>query len=137
MSVFLIQIYLFLQDKTFGLKNKKGAKQQRFIQQVQHQVKSGGNIKKTEDLKKLEKEKKLKDQKEMNLLFKPVATQKVEKGNISFMPFVSFTVQCACLLDYFFIINNMDNCKQVGVMLPFLDLCLGDTWFKIKINLLS
>jgi len=144
MSVFLIQIYLFLQDKTFGLKNKKGAKQQRFIQQVQHQVKSGGNIKKTEDLKKMEKEKKLKDQKEMNLLFKPVATQKVEKGkvlirstNISFMPFVSFTVQCACLLDYFFIINNMDNCEQVGVMLPFLDLYLGDTWFKIKINLLS
>lgn len=80
-SVFFIQIYLFLQDKTFGLKNKKGAKQQRFIQQVQHQVKSGGNAKKpTDDLKKLEKEKKLKDQKEMNLLFRPVATQKVEKG---------------------------------------------------------
>jgi hypothetical protein len=73
-------MYLFLQDKTFGLKNKKGAKQQRFIQQVQHQVKSGGNVKKTEDVKKLEKEKKLKDQKELNLLFKPVATQKVEKG---------------------------------------------------------
>lgn len=102
--LFFIQIYLFLQDKTFGLKNKKGAKQQRFIQQVQHQVKSGGNIKKPEDLKKLEKEKKLKDQKEMNLLFKPVATQKVEKGkvlirstNISFLPFVSFTVHCGLL----------------------------------------
>ena len=62
------------------MKNKKGAKQQRFIQQVQHQVKSGGNAKKTDDTKKLEKEKKLKDQKEMNLLFRPVATQKVEKG---------------------------------------------------------
>lgn len=78
--VFFIQMSFFLQDKTFGLKNKKGAKQQRFIQQVQHQVKSVGNTKKTEDLKKLEKEKKLKDQKEMNLLFRPVATQKVEKG---------------------------------------------------------
>jgi len=104
MSVFFIQIYLFLQDKTFGLKNKKGAKQQRFIQQVQHQVKSGGNTKKTDDLKKIEKEKKLKDQKEMNLLFRPVASQKVEKGkvlirstNISFLPFVSFTVQCGLL----------------------------------------
>jgi hypothetical protein len=43
-------------------------------------VKSGGNAKKTEDLKKLEKEKKLRDQKEMNLLFRPVAAQKVEKG---------------------------------------------------------
>ena len=31
----------FLQDKTFGLKNKKGAKQQKFIKTVVHQVKSG------------------------------------------------------------------------------------------------
>jgi hypothetical protein len=99
--MFLNQIYWFEQDKTFGLKNKKGAKQQRFIQQVQHQVKSGGNVKKPEDLKKLDKEKKLKDQKEMNLLFKPVATQKVEKGKvlirstiISFLLFISFTVNC-------------------------------------------
>ncbi|GFS69682.1 zinc finger CCCH domain-containing protein 15 [Nephila pilipes] len=30
-----------IEDKTFGLKNKKGAKNQKFIQQVQHQVKSG------------------------------------------------------------------------------------------------
>lgn len=39
----LVFIYLFicLQDKTFGLKNKKGAKNQKFIQQVQHQVKTG------------------------------------------------------------------------------------------------
>jgi response regulator RpfG family c-di-GMP phosphodiesterase len=95
---------LFLQDKTFGLKNKKGAKQQRFIQQVQHQVKSGGNVKKTEDLKKLEKEKKLKDQKEMNLLFRPVATQKVEKGkhvnrtmNVLFLLAAHFHLYCCPL----------------------------------------
>ena len=31
-----------VQDKTFGLKNKKGSKQQKFIQQVQHQVTQGG-----------------------------------------------------------------------------------------------
>jgi len=31
----------------------------------------------------------------------------------------------------------MDNGKQVGVMLPFLDLYLGGTQFKIKIYLLS
>lgn len=79
------------------MKNKKGAKQQRFIQQVQHQVKNGGNAKKTDDpnLKKLEKEKKLLEQKEMNLLFRPVATQKIEKGNI----FASFLGQ---LRTYFF-----------------------------------
>jgi hypothetical protein len=99
-----MQTCLFLQDKTFGLKNKKGAKQQRFIQQVQHQVKSGGNVKKPEDVKKLEKEKKLKDQKEMNLLFRPVAAQKVEKGknvirttNVLFLLAVGFHLCCGPL----------------------------------------
>lgn len=68
------------QDKTFGLKNKKGAKQQKFIQQVEKQVKSGGVHPVKDDGKKVDKEKKLKDQKELNMLFKPVQTQKVEKG---------------------------------------------------------
>ncbi|CAH1973847.1 unnamed protein product [Acanthoscelides obtectus] len=69
-----------IEDKTFGLKNKKGAKQQKFIQQVEKQVKSGGQHPQKEDLKKLEKEKKLKEQKELAALFKPVQGQKVEKG---------------------------------------------------------
>lgn len=73
--------YAHFQDKTFGLKNKKGAKQQKFIQQVEKQVKSGGihPAKPVEDKKK-DKEQKLKEAKEMALLFKPVQTQKVEKG---------------------------------------------------------
>ena len=32
-----------IEDKTFGMKNKKGAKQQKFIAQVEKQVKSGGD----------------------------------------------------------------------------------------------
>nr|CAG4650431.1 EOG090X0C5B [Sida crystallina] len=72
-----------IEDKTFGLKNKKGAKNQKFIQQVSQQVKCGGtvNAKKLEEEKKLAKEKKEaeeKAKKEMANLFKPV--QKVEKG---------------------------------------------------------
>nr|CAG4637303.1 EOG090X0C5B [Ceriodaphnia reticulata]SVE73160.1 EOG090X0C5B [Ceriodaphnia reticulata] len=75
-----------IEDKTFGLKNKKGSKNQKFIAQVQQQVKSGGTpaAKKLEDMKRLEKERKeaeLKKEKEMQALFKPVqAVQKVEKG---------------------------------------------------------
>nr|SVE75351.1 EOG090X0C5B [Daphnia dolichocephala] len=75
-----------IEDKTFGLKNKKGGKNQKFIAQVQQQVKHGGSAaaKKLEDEKRLQKEKKeaeLKAQKEMQDLFKPVQTvQKVEKG---------------------------------------------------------
>ncbi|GBP08752.1 Zinc finger CCCH domain-containing protein 15 homolog [Eumeta japonica] len=70
-----------IEDKTFGLKNKKGAKQQKFIQQVEKQVKSGGvhAVKPVED-KKLAKDAKLKEQKEIAMLFKPVQTQKIEKG---------------------------------------------------------
>ncbi|KAK9877986.1 hypothetical protein WA026_020200 [Henosepilachna vigintioctopunctata] len=70
-----------IEDKTFGLKNKKGAKQQKFIAQVEKQVKSGGIYpNKENDAKKLEKEKKLQEQKELAALFKPVQSQKVEKG---------------------------------------------------------
>ncbi|CAH1398519.1 unnamed protein product [Nezara viridula] len=66
-----------IEDKTFGLKNKKGAKQQKFIQQVEKQIKSGGvPARKLEDPKK--KDVKSQDQKEMAMLFRPV--QKVEKG---------------------------------------------------------
>jgi len=35
-------MFSVVQDKTFGLKNKKGSKQQKFIQHVQHQVTQGG-----------------------------------------------------------------------------------------------
>ncbi|KFB42246.1 AGAP008634-PA-like protein [Anopheles sinensis] len=71
-----------IEDKTFGLKNKKGAKQQKFISQVEKQVKSGGqhNLTQNVNAKKEEKEKKLKEQKELAMLFKPVATQKLEMG---------------------------------------------------------
>ncbi|XP_050532376.1 zinc finger CCCH domain-containing protein 15 homolog [Daktulosphaira vitifoliae] len=63
-----------IEDKTFGLKNKKGAKQQRFIQQVEKQVKSGGiPARKVEEKKKDDKNKD-----DLGLIFKPV--QKVEKG---------------------------------------------------------
>ncbi|CAL8105604.1 unnamed protein product [Calicophoron daubneyi] len=74
-----------VEDKTFGLKNKKGAKQQRFIQQVQKQV-SHGN-KSAKDLERLEREKqekreeKKREKVELNELFKPVAElQKCAKG---------------------------------------------------------
>ncbi|KAB0795774.1 hypothetical protein PPYR_09835 [Photinus pyralis] len=71
-----------IEDKTFGLKNKKGAKQQKFIQQVEKQVKSGGQhpIMLDGSGKKIDKEKKLKEQKELAMLFKPVQSQKIEKG---------------------------------------------------------
>ncbi|KAK2722582.1 zinc finger CCCH domain-containing protein 15 homolog [Artemia franciscana] len=72
-----------IEDKTFGLKNKKGAKNQRYIQQVQTQVQHGGSAeaRKLEEKRRLEKQKKEEDEKrkkEMNELFKPV--QKLEKG---------------------------------------------------------
>lgn len=71
----------FLQDKTFGLKNKKGTKQQKFIQQVQKQVftpnqKASQSTQQQQLLKKKEEEKKKRE--ELNDLFRPV--QSVGKG---------------------------------------------------------
>uniref|UniRef100_A0A8C8RBA3 Zinc finger CCCH domain-containing protein 15 n=1 Tax=Pelusios castaneus TaxID=367368 RepID=A0A8C8RBA3_9SAUR len=74
-----------IEDKTFGLKNKKGAKQQKFIKAVTHQVKFGQQnprqAAQVEGDKKLKKDDKKKELQELNELFKPVvAAQKISKG---------------------------------------------------------
>lgn len=67
-----------IEDKTFGIKNKKGAKQQKFIKNVTQQVKS---VPQTDGEKKTKKDDKKKELQELNDLFKPVvAAQKVSKG---------------------------------------------------------
>lgn len=75
----------FFKDKTFGLKNKKGGKQQKFIAQVEKQVKSGGDprARKIEEERAAEKKRKeeaKREEEEKKALFRPVATQKVENG---------------------------------------------------------
>uniref|UniRef100_A0A0X3PLA9 C3H1-type domain-containing protein n=1 Tax=Schistocephalus solidus TaxID=70667 RepID=A0A0X3PLA9_SCHSO len=74
-----------IEDKTFGLKNKKGAKQQKFVQQVQKQViygnKSAKDIERAQQEKEQKKLEKKKEAEELNTLFKPVAElQKISKG---------------------------------------------------------
>ena len=76
-----------IEDKTFHLKNKKGAKQQKFIKAVTHQVKFGQqnpcHIAQSEAEKKLKKDDKKKELQELNELFKPVvAAQKISKGKL-------------------------------------------------------
>ncbi|KAM6916503.1 zinc finger CCCH domain-containing protein 15 [Xenentodon cancila] len=74
-----------IEDKTFGLKNKKGAKQQKYIKNVTQQVKYGqqsarqtAQVEAEKSGKKTDKKKELD---ELNELFKPVvAAQKVSKG---------------------------------------------------------
>lgn len=72
-----------VEDKTFGLKNKKGKKQQTYIKNVQSQVQ--GNQKKSEAAKETNKLSKREQEKqkleELNALFKPVQqAQKVAAG---------------------------------------------------------
>ncbi|XP_069790874.1 zinc finger CCCH domain-containing protein 15 [Narcine bancroftii] len=73
-----------IEDKTFGLKNKKGAKQQKFIKTVTNQVKhgqAGGKQIPFGDERKSKKEDKKKELQELNELFKPVVVaQKISKG---------------------------------------------------------
>lgn len=73
-----------IDDKTFGMKNKKGAKSQKYIEQVQKQVHSGGKVntwaqdqeKKKANEKKAQKEAELR---EMELLFGKAITAKGAK----------------------------------------------------------
>ncbi|KAL7882241.1 hypothetical protein AOLI_G00090900 [Acnodon oligacanthus] len=73
-----------IEDKTFGLKNKKGAKQQKFIKTVTQQVKYGQQSARQMAAAEAEKGKKgdkKKEIAELNELFRPVlAAQKVNKG---------------------------------------------------------
>ena len=83
---FTVAILTHLQDKTFGLKNKKGKKQQQFIKQVTQQVKQygQGSAQKRAQLEFETKKKKKEDeaeQKEMQSLLKPVmGSQKISAG---------------------------------------------------------
>lgn len=66
------------QDKTFGLKNKKGAKTQKYIQHIQKNTL--GNLQKKNDQPNKKEEKK-KELAELNTIFRPVQPiQKVEAG---------------------------------------------------------
>jgi hypothetical protein len=67
------------------LKNKKGNKAQKFIAQVEKNVKSGGDprLKKLEDERAAEKKRKEEEKRldeEKAALFRPVSTQRVESG---------------------------------------------------------
>jgi len=94
-----------VEDKTFGLKNKKGAKNQKFIQQVQKQVQQGGDPKarRMEELRLAEKKKKEDEKKrleEEKKLFAPVVAggraQTVEAGVDPKSIFCAFFKQGLC-----------------------------------------
>lgn len=95
-----------IEDKTFGLKNKKGAKTQKFIAQVEKQVKTGGDprllkleAERAAEKKKKEEEKKAEE--ERLLLIRPV--QKVEAGADPKSVFCAFFKQGLC--------KKGDKCK--------------------------
>ena len=97
-----------IEDKTFGLKNKKGSKNQKYIANVQKQVQQGGNpdYRKAEaekEKKKAEKEAERKRELEMQSLFKSVPTQKIESGVDPKTVFCAFFKQNLC--------KKGDKCK--------------------------
>lgn len=75
-----------VEDKTFGLKNKKGAKQQKYIQQVEANAskqvgKSAKELARLQEEKERRKLEKAARQEELKTLFKPVVEQRpVPKG---------------------------------------------------------
>uniref|UniRef100_A0A915AZ72 C3H1-type domain-containing protein n=1 Tax=Parascaris univalens TaxID=6257 RepID=A0A915AZ72_PARUN len=63
-----------IEDKTFGLKNKKGAKTQKFVQQITNQVKHGNQSQARLEAERAAAKKKseIDDLKDLNKLLKPV-----------------------------------------------------------------
>lgn len=98
-----------IEDKTFGLKNKKGTKNQKFIAQVEKQVQSGGNPirRKDEEAKILQKkakeDAKKREEEEKALLNKVVIVQKVGQGVDPKSVFCAFFKQGLC--------KKGDKCK--------------------------
>ncbi len=82
-----VSFFFLPQDKTFGLKNKKGGKNQKYIAQVQKQVQQGGDPKarRMEEMRLAEKKKKEEERKreeEEKRMFRTavVEKQQVESG---------------------------------------------------------
>jgi len=98
-----------IEDKTFGLKNKKGNKNQKFIAQVQKQVTSGGDPDRRKDEerrmaeKKAKEEAKKREEEEKRLLNKAVIVQKVGQGVDPKSVFCAFFKQGLC--------KKGDKCK--------------------------
>uniref|UniRef100_W5MIJ1 Zinc finger CCCH-type containing 15 n=1 Tax=Lepisosteus oculatus TaxID=7918 RepID=W5MIJ1_LEPOC len=100
-----------IEDKTFGLKNKKGAKQQKFIKAVTQQVKYGQQNARQVAAAEGEKNKKAdkkKELSELNELFKPVvAAQKISKGKL-------------CIVVLFYICEKWFGCRKINHKLKVL-----------------
>jgi len=97
-----------IEDKTFGMKNKKGNKAQKYIVQVEKQVKGGGNPDYRKQQAELEAAKKRKEeekkaQEEIKSLFKPIQTQRVDSGVDPKSIFCAFFKQGLC--------KKGDRCK--------------------------
>merc|ERR1712029_641264 len=98
-----------IEDKTFGLKNKKGGKNQKYIAQVEKQVKSGGDPKARAIEEERRREKQAKEdakkklEEEKRLLGQPIVTQKLGQGVDPESVFCAFFKQGLC--------KKGDKCK--------------------------
>jgi len=98
-----------IEDKTFGLKNKKGTKNQKYIAQVEKQVKSGGDPKARAIEEERRREKQAKEdakkklEEEKRLLGQPIVTQKLGQGVDPKSVFCAFFKQGLC--------KKGDKCK--------------------------
>jgi len=98
-----------VEDKTFGLKNKKGTKNQKFIAQVERQVQLGGDPLRRKADEERNKQKKAKEaaqkaeEEQKLLLNKVVIVQKIEQGVDPKSVFCAFFKQGLC--------KKGDKCK--------------------------
>ncbi|KAK6727243.1 hypothetical protein RB195_005136 [Necator americanus] len=67
-----------IEDKTFGMKNKKGAQNQKYVQQIQNQLRSNNARAEQAKAAEAKKKKELEEMRDLNKLLRPVE-QKVQR----------------------------------------------------------
>ncbi|KAK5972283.1 Zinc finger CCCH-type containing 15, partial [Trichostrongylus colubriformis] len=67
-----------IEDKTFGLKNKKGAQNQKYVQQIQNQIRNNNTRMDLIKAAEAKKKKEMDDLRDVTKLIKPVE-QKVQR----------------------------------------------------------
>ncbi|RCN43583.1 hypothetical protein ANCCAN_10426 [Ancylostoma caninum] len=70
-----------IEDKTFGLKNKKGAQNQKYVQQIQNQLRNNNARAEQAKAAEAKKKKEMDELRDLNKLLRPVE-QKVQRGKV-------------------------------------------------------
>ncbi|KAK6051140.1 hypothetical protein COOONC_11355 [Cooperia oncophora] len=103
-----------IEDKTFGMKNKKGAQNQKYVQQIQNQIRNNNTRLDLIKAAEAKKKKEMDELRDVTKLIKPVE-QKVQRGPSAVIPFILLRLLVTLRPTIRF-----DNCSNFQVCKYFL-----------------